>query len=360
MRPQSREFLVRLLDEPAPSGFEAPAQAIWREYVEGFADRVEVDVYGNHTAVLEGSDDVSVMVVGHSDEIGLIVKRIDDSGVLWFGKIGGVDPAVLPGTRVRVLTAQGPLPGVIGHPAIHLLPSGDKASKKPKLEELSIDVGAKDKKEAAKLVAIGDPVVFGEDFREMNGGFASHRAFDNRMGCFVVAEMLRKVSTSKKRRAKVYAVSSVQEETGVWGAGLVAERYLPTLGVAVDVCHDTSTPGISKTAQPELVCGKGPVITRGVRTSRAVSDLLEAAAKSAKIPVQIDIDEGATGTDADPISGRRTGVPVGTLGVCCRYMHTPAEVIHLGDLALAADLLAAFVDRVTAGVDLARAGRVRA
>jgi endoglucanase len=351
MRKASKDFLVNLLDEPAPSGFEARAQRIWRRYVEPFADRVEVDVYGNHTAVLEAKGDVSVMVVGHCDEIGLIVRRIDERGVLWFGKIGGVDPAVLAGTRVRVLTKKGVVPGVIGLPAIHLLPPGD-TSKKPKLDDLSIDIGARTKREAATLVSVGDPVVFGENFQELHGEFASHRAFDNRMGCFVVAEMLRQLASAKGRRATVYGVSSVQEETGVWGAGLVADRYLPTLAVAVDVCHDTTTPGISKTAQADVACGKGPVITRGIRTSRAVSEMLEAAARAARIKVQIEIDEGATWTDADPISQRRTGVPVGNVCVPCRYMHTPCEIIHLGDLEQAAELLTKFVLRLGSRVDL--------
>lgn len=352
MRKASRDFLVRLLDEPAPSNFEAPVQRIWRDYVEPFVDRVEVDVYGNHTAVLPGSGDVSVLVAGHADEIGLIIRRIDESGMLWFGKIGGVDPAVLAGTRVRVLARRGGVvPGVIGMPAIHLLPPKE-TSPKPKLEELCIDIGAKDRKDAEKVVAVGDPVVFGEDFREMRGGFASHRCFDNRMGCFVVAEMLRGLATKKSRRATVYGLSSVQEETGVWGAGLAAERYLPTLAIAVDVCHDTGTPGISKTAQADIACGKGPVLNRGIRTSRIVSDLLEKAARAGKIPVQIDIDQGRTGTDADAISTRRTGVPVGNVSVACRYMHTPAEVIHLRDVEQAVDLLVRFVSGLSDKIDL--------
>lgn len=350
MRKESKDFLVRLLDEPAPTAFEAPAQRIWRRYVQPLVDRVEVDVYGSHTAILDGPDDISVMIVGHADEIGLIVKRIDEKGHLAFGKIGGVDPAVLAGTRVRVLSAKGPVPGVIGMPAIHLQPKGE-TSKPPKIEDLAIDIGAKDRKDAGRMVSVGDPVVFGEDFRELANGYACHRAFDNRMGCWVVAETLRLVAKARRRRAKVYGVSSVQEETGVWGAGLVADRYMPTLAVAVDVCHDTSTPGIGKSFV-DVRCGRGPVITRGVRTSRRVFELLEAAAKAAKVPFQIDVDEGHTWTDADPISARRTGIPVNTVGVPCRYMHTPCEVIHLGDLENAAKLLAAFVMRLSDKVSL--------
>jgi endoglucanase len=351
MREESKDFLVRLLDEPAPSAFEAKAQRIWRAYVEPLVDRLEVDVYGNHTAILESGGRTSVMLVGHADEVGLIVKRIDDRGHLSFGKIGGVDPAVLAGTRVRVLSTKGPVPGVIGLPAIHLLPRGE-TSKTPKLEDLSIDIGARDRKDAQRLVSVGDPIVFGEDFRELANGFASHRAFDNRMGCWVVAETLRLLSRARGRKAKVYGVSSVQEETGVWGAGLVADRYMPTLAIAVDVCHDTSTPGIGKTAFADIRCGKGPVITRGIRTSRRVFELLEAAAKTAKVAVQVDVDEGHTWTDADPISARRTGIPVNAVGVPCRYMHTPCEVIHLGDLEGAAKLLATFVMRLSDKVDL--------
>lgn len=352
MRKESKDFLVRLLDEPAPSGFESPAQRLWRAYVKPHVDRVETDVYGNHTAVLEGRDALSVMLVGHSDEVGLIVKRIDDRGLLSFGRIGGVDPAVLAGTRVRVLASKGPVPGVIGLPAIHLLPRGE-TSKTPKLEDLTIDIGAKDKRDAQRMVSVGDPVVFGEDFRELANNYASHRAFDNRMGCWVVAETLRLVAKSRARRVKVLGVSSVQEETGVWGAGLVADRYMPSLAVAVDVCHDTSTPGIPKTAHADVRCGKGPVITRGVRSSRRIGDLLEAAARAAKVPFQNDIDEGSTWTDADPISARRTGIPATALGVPCRYMHTPCEVIHLGDLENAAKLLASFVLRLSDKVNLA-------
>lgn len=352
MRKESKEFLVRLLEEPAPSGFEAKAQRIWRDAVEPHADRIEADVYGNHTAILDGKGEVSVMLLGHADEVGLIVKRVDERGHLSVGRIGGVDPAVLAGTRVRVLASKGEVPGVIGMPAIHLLPRGE-TTKPPKIDDLAIDIGAKDKRDALRMVSVGDPVIFGEGFRELANGFASHRAFDNRMGCWVVAETLRLVARARGRRAKVFGVSTVQEETGVWGAGLVADRYMPTLAVAVDVCHDTSTPGIGKSAFVDVRCAKGPVITRGVRTSRRIAEMMEAAAKSAKIPFQNDIDEGSTWTDADPVSGRRTGIPVAALGVPCRYMHTPCEVIHLGDLENAAKLLAAFVLRLDDKVDLA-------
>ncbi|HMB69404.1 MAG TPA: M42 family peptidase, partial [bacterium] len=296
--------------------------------------------------------EISVLVAGHADEIGLIVRRIDDSGVLWFGKIGGVDPAVLAGTRVRVLTRKGDaVPGVIGMPAIHLLPPKE-TSAKPKLDDLSIDIGAKDQKDAEKLLSVGDPVVFGEDFRELRGGFAAHRCFDNRMGCFIVAEMMRALAAKKRRAATVIGVSSVQEETGVFGAGLLGERYHPTVAIAVDVTHDTTTPGISKTAQADVACGKGPVITRGVRTSRIVSDLLEKSARAGRIPFQLEIDQGHTGTDADALSGRSTGIPVGVVSVACRYMHTPCEVIHLGDLEQAVDLLVRFVSGLSDKIDL--------
>jgi endoglucanase len=353
LRKDSKSFLVRLLNAPAPSGFEAPAQRVWREYVEPLVDRVEIDVYGSNTAILEGKGAISVMVVGHADEVGLIVKRIDEKGMLWFGKIGGVDPVALVASRVRVLSRTGEIPGVVGAPAIHLVPPA--SAKKPELADLCIDIGAAGRKEVEKLVRVGDPVIFGEDFRDLAGGFASHRAFDNRMGCFVVAEMLRKLAalpSARRPRATVYGVSSVQEETGVWGAGLVAERYAPSLAVAVDVTHDTSTPGISKTAEPDVVCGKGPVLTRGIRTNRAVGDLLEKTARAAKIPLQLEVDEGKTGTDADPISARRTGIPVASVSVACRYMHTPCEVLHLDDLEKTSELLARFVARLPEKLDL--------
>jgi len=350
MRPQSRDFLVRLLNVPGPTNFETPVQRVWRKYAEPFADRIEIDAYGNNTAIVEGSSSLSVMLVGHSDEIGLIIRRIDAQGMLWFGPIGGVDATILAGTRVRILSRKGEVPGVIGFPAIHLTPRGE-IPKTPKLGDLSIDIGANTKRDAEKLVSVGDPAIFGEDFRELNGGFASHRSFDNRVGCFVVAEVLRELRANRTRRkrpaATIYGVSSVQEETGVWGAGLVAHRYMPTVGIAIDVTHDTSTPGISKTTLPDVVCGKGPVLARGIRNNRMVGDLLEEAGRAAKVPYQIEIDEGHTGTDADAISVRQTGIVVGTVSIACRYMHTPCEVIHLEDLTRTVALLTRFVQNLS-------------
>ncbi|MDP6460715.1 MAG: M20/M25/M40 family metallo-hydrolase, partial [Gemmatimonadota bacterium] len=235
-------------------------------------------------------------------------------------------------------------------PAIHLIKPEDRR-KAVKPEDLCIDIGARDGKAAGRLVSVGDPVIFGEDFQDLAGGFASHRAFDNRMGCFVVAEMVRLLSR-RRHRATVYAVSTVQEETGVWGAGLVAERYRPSLGIAVDVTHDTTTPGIPSASHADTACGKGPVLCRGVRSSRVVTGLLEKTARAAKIPFQIEVDEGATGTDADAMSWRGTGVPVNTVSVACRYMHTPAEVIHLDDLSRTASLLAKFVSGLSDRTDL--------
>lgn len=348
MRAPSKDFLVRILNVPGPTNFETPVQRIWRKYAEPFADRVEVDTYGNHTAVLDGGGKNSVMLVGHADEIGLIVRRVDPAGMLWFGQIGGIDPAVLVGTRVRVLAKKGEVVGVVGFPAIHLLPRGE-TSKTPKIADLCIDIGATSKSHAEKHVAVGDPVIFGEDFREMLGGFASHRAFDNRVGCWVVAETLRELSASRRAKAKrptLYAVSSVQEETGVWGAGLVAYRYKPTVAIAIDVTHDTSTPGVSKTALPDIVCGKGPVLSRGIRNSRILFDRLEKAAKSSRVSFQVEIDEGHTWTDADPISRAGVGIPVATVSVACRYMHTPCEVIRLDDLEKTVKLLARFVEEL--------------
>ncbi len=343
MRAASEDFLVRLLNVPGPTNYETPVQRVWRKYTDPFADRIEIDTYGNNTAILEGDAKHSVMIAGHADEIGLIVKRIDSMGMLWFGSIGGIDPTVLAGTRVRVLGKKGEVQGVIGAPAIHLLPRGETA-KPPKIGDLCIDVGAKTKRDAEKLVAVGDPAVFGEDFRKMANGFASHRVFDNRVGCWVAAEVLRGLHGERKRKGRptLYAVSSVQEETGVWGAGLVAYRYMPTVGIAVDVTHDTSTPGLSKSL-PEVACGKGPVISRGIRNNRMVVEMLEKAARAARVPYQVEIDEGHTGTDADAISNKKTGIPVATVSIACRYMHTPTEVIHLGDLEKCVTLLERFV-----------------
>jgi len=346
----AKSFLQRLLDTPGPSGYEQNVQKLWREYVGAFCQDIRADVHNNVVATLRGVENFSLMLAGHADEIGMVILNVDDNGYLYFNKIGGVDPTILPSQRVRVLTKNGRMRGVIGKKPNHLLDEEDR--KLPKIHELWIDIGAKDKADALSKVRIGDPVVFGEDFEEMQNGFAVARDFDNRVGCFVVAETLRALSQIKGLKATVFGVSSAQEETGVWGAGPIAYALKPALGIAIDVTHATDYPALSKNRFGNVELGKGPVLTRGVKTSELVYEMLEQTAQQNGIPYQVEVETGRTGTDADVMADRGGGIAVTVVSIPNRYMHTSTEMIHLGDLDNCVKLLVAYIQTLEDNTDL--------
>lgn len=346
----SKSFLRELLNVPGPSGYEQRVQMVWRGYVGSFCDDIRTDVHNNVVATLKGTDDFSVMVVGHADEIGMVIVNIDEQGYLYFKNIGGVDPSILPSQRVKVLTKSGPVRGVIGKKPAHLLDEEDK--KLPKMHELWIDIGAKDREDALRCVRVGDPIIFGENFEEMPNGFAIARDFDNRVGCYVVAEMLRGLSQVQALKATVYGVSSAQEETGVWGAGPIAYALKPKLGIAIDVTHATDYPGLSKNRFGDVKLGGGPVISRGVKTSEIVYDLLEETAQKHSISFQVEVEAGRTGTDADVMADRGPGIAVTVVSIPNRYMHTSTEMIHLDDLDNCVKLLVEFIQTLSGETDL--------
>ncbi len=350
MDSSSKTFLRELLDVPGPSGYEQNVQKVWREYVKDFCDELRTDVHNNVVATLKGSEPFGVMVVGHADEVGMAVINIDDEGYIYFHSIGGVDVSILPSQRVRILTKNGRVRGVIGKKAAHLLDEDDK--KLPKIHELWIDIGAKNKEDAQKKVRIGDPIVFGEDFEEMQNGFAVARDFDNRVGGYVVAETIRALRKVHGLKPTVHGVSSAQEESGVWGAGPMAYALKPTLGIAIDVTHGTDYPGLSKNRFGDVRLGKGPVLTRGVKTSELVYEMLEQTAQMHSIPYQVEVEVGRTGTDADVMADRGPGIAVTVVSIPNRYMHTSTEMIHLDDLDNCVKLLRAFIQTLEGKTDL--------
>ncbi|HVP58702.1 MAG TPA: M42 family metallopeptidase [bacterium] len=339
---KSLAFLEKFVNTPSPSGFERPAQQVWRSYVTQFADKVESDVQGNAVGVLNRTGKPRVMLIGHCDEVGFMVKYVNDQGFIYFGSIGGVDPNIVPAKRVIISTAKGPVKGVIGRTAIHLQDREDE-KKTLKLHEMWIDIGAKNKEETLKRVAIGDPVVFDLGFEILSGDLAVARGFDDKMGAFVVAEALRLLAHEKKLQAAVFGVSSVQEEISFAGALTSAFHIEPSVAIAVDVGNATDTPGISKERHGEVKLGLGPIIDRGSSVSPRVEEALMKVARAKKIPFQVSAAPRWTGTDADAVFKSRGGVACGLLSVPNRYMHTPVEVIHLGDLEQCARLMAAFV-----------------
>jgi endoglucanase len=340
------DFFKRLADSPSPSGYEQPAQRVWREYVGPHADRVESDVMGNTWGVIEGKGTPRVMLSGHADEVGLMIRYIDDNGFCSFAAIGGIDPHLLPGKRVVVHGVKGPVVGVIGRKPIHLL-EDEERSKVSKLKEFFIDLGAADRKAAEKLVAVGDPVTFADELSRLQGDLVMGRGFDDKVGSLVVAEVLRRVSAKKaKLGCTVYGVSTVQEEIGLRGAHTSAFGIAPDIGICVEVTFATDHPGSDKKMVGDVQLGKGPVLSRGANINHKLFDLLRDTAKKAKIPLQYEAAPRATGTDANVMQLTRSGVATALVEIPLRYMHTSGEVLSLADVENAAALVTALLLRI--------------
>jgi len=341
MQKDSLEFLKALIDAPSPSGFEQPVQRVFERRVRPLSDEVRKDVHGNVIAVKNPDASLRVMLAGHCDEIGLMVKHIDDQGFLHVAMIGGVDASLLPGMRVTIHTKAGPLTGVIGKKPIHMTDK-DELGKAPKIHELWVDIGAKDRKDAEKSVAVSDPITFDMPLRELRNGLATAHGFDDKAGVFVVAETMRLLAKQKTQIA-VFGVSTVQEEMGLRGARTSAFGIDPHVGIAIDVGFASDSPGADKRRTGELSLGKGPGIGRGSNVNPVLRGLLLKAAKKGRIPYQTVGLPAATGTDANAIQVTRAGVAAALIDVPNRYMHTPVEVVSLNDMVNAAKLIAAFI-----------------
>ena len=348
------ETLRDLLTSFGPSGVEGEAAATWREAARSFASEVSGDVMGSSVARVPGTaGGPLVAILGHVDEIGLIVTHVDDEGLLWFGQVGGWDPVILVGQRVEVATREGRIPGVVGKKPIHLL-KPDEREKVPKLEDLHIDIGARDGDDARRLVRVGDvAVIAGEPVELANGRFAS-RSMDNRLGAWVALEAARLVAEAGGAKGPFAAVATAQEETGLWGAVTSAFALEPDVAIVVDVTHATDAPGVNKRTEGEHALGSGPVIGRGTVLHPHVHDLLVEAAEAESIPYTVEATGRGTGTDADVVHISRSGVPTGLVGFPLRYMHSPVETMQLDDIEAAARLIAAFALRLGAGTSFVR------
>jgi len=344
----SIDFLERLLDTPAPSGFEAAAARAWREEAERFADDVSADVAGNSTAVINPAGSPRIMLAGHIDEIGVMVTHIDDDGFLYFDGIGGWDSQVLVGQRIRLLTRQGHVLGVVGKKPIHLM-KGDDKDKVSKIEDLWIDVGAKGRDAAtARGLRVGDPGVIDASLVRLGDGLIASRSVDNRIGAFVVLEALRLLGQSRPR-AMVAAVATAQEEIGYHGGGARASAYAldPHIGIVVDVTFASDAPGVEKKEVGEHELGSGPVLTRGSAAHSVLLERLVEVAEREGIPYTLAASPRFTSTDADAIYLSRAGVATAVISVPNRYMHSPNEIVALSDLEASARLIAAFCQSVT-------------
>lgn len=351
----SLEFLERLLNAEGPSGFESRPAAVWRQEAEGFAASVHGDVSGNVVAALNPGGSPRVMLAGHLDEIGLQITHVDEEGYLYVEEVGGWDPQVLVGQRVRILGSAGTIMGVIGKKAIHLM-KPEEREKASKVKDLWVDVGASSRNEVASLgIRVGDPMVVDVGLVRMAGDRVVSRALDNRVGAYVVLEALRLLAEDPGEAA-IFAVATAQEEIGYHGGGArpVAFALEPDVALVVDLTFATDVPDVPKKELGEHKIGGGPVLTRGSAAHPLVFDRLVEAAEAEEIPYTIMAAPRYTRTDADAIYLVRAGVPTGLVSVPNRYMHSPNELVSLSDLDRTARLLAGFVRRLTAEVDFTR------
>jgi len=343
-------LLDKLLRAGAPSGYEGPAAEVWRE-AASFAD-LSSDGIGSSIARV-GDAAPLLAVVGHIDEIGLIITHIDEKGFLWFAPVGGWDPQILVGQRVEVRGKNGPVPGVAGRKPIHLL-EADQRKKVVELKSMHIDIGAADHDEAAELVRVGDPVVIATEPMPVAGERLVSRAMDNRLGAYVALESLRRCAEGEGPGGSFAAVAAVQEEIGLFGARTAAFEVRPDIAIAVDVTHATDAPGVDEKEIGSHAFGSGPAIGRGSTLSPKVFELLVETAESQDIPYTISASGRGTSTDADVLQISRSGIPTGLVSIPLRYMHSPVEMVDLRDVEAVVQLLAAFGSRLSSGIDLSR------
>ncbi|MCX5757363.1 MAG: M42 family metallopeptidase [Candidatus Hydrogenedentes bacterium] len=341
MRKESLEFLKQLVTTASPSGFEENVQKVCRAYVEPYVDKVYKDVHGNQYAVRNPDAALRVMLAGHVDEIGLMVNNVDDKGFIAFVAIGGVDPAVLAGQRVTIHGAKGSVQGVIGRTAIHLTDQEDRG-KALKMHQMWIDIGAKNKKDAEKVIAIGDPVTTDAGFISLRDDKVVARGFDDRIGAFVIIEAMRLLE-KRKIDCAVYCVTTVAEEIGLRGAITSSYGCHPHAGIAVDVGHATDYPSADVKRHGEGKIHGGPMIARGPNINPIVHRQLIGIAKSKKIPYQVAAEPRGTGTDANAIQLSRGGVAAALVSIPNRYMHSPVELISLQDAENTARLIAEWI-----------------
>ncbi len=346
MRKESLDFLKKLLSTPSPSGFEEKIQRVCKKYMEPYADEIYKDVHGNQYHVINKKADLRIMLAGHVDEIGLMVNTIDKDGFLGFVPIGGVDSAVLGGQRVTVHGKGGPVPGVIGRKAIHLTPAKDR-NKALEMHEMWIDIGAKDKKDAEKVVGIADPITIAVGYQELRNDMVVARALDDRVGAFVIMEAVRLLAR-KKINVALYCVTTVQEEIGLRGATTSSHGCNPHAGLAVDVAWAPDHPRGEGSRYGETAIGDGPIISRGPNINPVVHKGILDAARKAKIPLQPLAAPRGTGTDANAMQLSRGGVATALIGIPNRYMHTPVELVSLKDVENASKLIATWIQGLKA------------
>lgn len=332
---ESFDFLKTYINNPSPVGFEASGQKLWLNYLKPFVDTTFTDPYGSAVGVINPTENFKVAIEAHADEISWFVNYITDQGFLYLKRNGGVDHQIAPSMRVVVHGKKGPVKGVFGWPAIHTrLNNTEQKEPQPKLENLCLDCGARNKKEVAELgIHVGSVVTYAEGFDELANNYYIGRAFDNRIGGFMIAEVARLLKENKKKIPYgLYIVNAVQEEIGLRGAEMIARRIKPNAAIITDVTHDTQTPMISKILQGDIACGKGPSLTYGPAVHNKLLNFVQDVAAKKKIDVQLNTVSRSTGTDTDSFAYANDGCPSVLISIPLRYMHTTVEMLHKDDI----------------------------
>ena len=328
----SEKFLHEYLNNASPTGFESPGQKLWLEYLKPYIDEWHLDNYGTAYGVINPGTGYKVVIEGHADEISWFVNFVTDEGFIHVIRNGGSDHQIAPSKRVNIHTPKGIVKGVFGWPAIHTRSSSSKVT--PKLDNIFIDVGAKDKKEVLKMgIHVGCVITYEDELIKLNNRYYVGRALDNRMGGFCIAEVARLLKKNKKKLPfTLYIVNSVQEEIGLRGAQMVADTIKPDVAIVTDVTHDSNTPMIEKKTYGDVKCGEGPSVTYAPAVHNKLLQLIIDTAEKKKIPVQREASSRSTGTDTDAFAYSNGGVPSALISLPLRYMHTTVEMAHKEDV----------------------------
>ena len=329
---KSKEFLFKYLNNHSPTGFESSGQKIWLDYLKPYIDDYVADTYGTVVGIINPDSNYKVVIEAHADEISWFVNYITDDGYIYVIRNGGSDHQIAPSKRVNIHTDKGIVKGVFGWPAIHV--RNAKTEKSPSLENIFIDVGCESKDEVGKLgIHVGCVITFEDELINLNKNYLTGRALDNRMGGFMIAEVARRLKkNNKKLNFGLYIVNSVQEEIGLRGAQMIAERIKPNVAIVTDVTHDTQSPMYDKKKSGDIKAGKGPSLTYGPAVQNNLLKLLLNTAKSKKIPFQLLAASRFTGTDTDAFAYSNDGVASALISLPLKYMHTTVETVHKADV----------------------------
>ncbi len=332
---ESYGFLKNYINTASPTGFESSGQKLWLDYIKPFTDTHFTDPYGTAVGVINPEATFKVVIEAHADEISWFVNYISPEGLVYLKRNGGVDHQIAPAKRVIIHGKKGPVKAVFGWPAIHTrLSNNDGKEAQPKVDNLFLDCGARNKSEVTALgIHIGAVATYEEGYEELAYDYLIGRAFDNRVGGFMIAEVARLLKQNRKKLPfGLYVVNAVQEEIGLRGAEMIARRIKPNVAIITDVTHDTTTPMISKIIEGECACGKGPSLAYGPAVHNKLLDFVQDTAAKNKIPVQLRTVSRSTGTDTDSFAYANDGCPSVLISIPLRYMHTTVEMLHKDDI----------------------------